>query len=109
MTTILRPARSLGPSNAAVNIVKQDILVRQAARADIPAGKQPRTRGDHGEAVVCKGSDVILGDRVFKHMGVHRRCDEFGAGRGQRDRREHIVGQAVGSLAMTLAVAAQSA
>ncbi len=42
--------------------------------------------------------EVILGDGVFEHVGVHGGRDQLGAGRGQRDGGQHVVGLTVGQL-----------
>ena len=79
-------------------VVHEHALLRQAAGAHVAAGQQPGAGGDHGKAVVFQRFQIVLGDGVFQHVGVHGRSHQLGAGGGQRHGGQHIIGQAVGQL-----------
>ena len=80
------------------DVVDQHTLIGQTARADVAAGQHTGAGRDDREAVVFQRFEVILGDGVFEHVGVHGGRDELGAGRGQRDGGQHVVGLTVGQL-----------
>ena len=80
------------------NVIHQHTLIGQAARADIAAGQHTGPGGNDREAVMLQRFQVVLGNLVFQHMGVHGRGDELGAGRCQRDGGQHIVRLAVSHL-----------
>ena len=79
----------------AQHIIYQNALLRQAPRTHIAARQHTRTGRNDRKAVMGKGFEVILRDRVFQHMGVHGRCHQLGAVRRQRDGGQHIVRLAV--------------
>ena len=80
------------------DVVDQHTLIGQAPRADVAAGQHAGAGRDDREAVVFQRFEVILGDGVFEHVGVHGGRDQLGAGRGQRDGGQHVVGLTVGQL-----------
>ena len=62
------------------------------------AGQLPALGRDDGKAVLFKRADVVLGDGVFQHTGVHGGRHQFRAPRRQHGGGEHIVGDAVSHL-----------
>ena len=82
--------------DGAEDVVQQDILFRQASAAHVLAGQHAALGGDDREAVLFQCGDVVLGDGVLQHPGVHGRGDELGTLGRENDGGEHIVGDAVG-------------
>ena len=80
------------------HIVHQNALIRQAAGARIAAGQQAGTGGNDGETVMFQRFQVILGDGVFQHMGVHGGGHQLGAAGRQGNGGQHVIRQAVGQL-----------
>ena len=97
-TTTFMPCRSFVAGQFPQAVVHQHALLRQPAGAHVAAGQQPGAGGDHGKAVVFQRFQIVLGDGVFQHVGVHGRSHQLGAGGGQRHGGQHIIGQAVGQL-----------
>ena len=84
--------------DGAEDVVQQDFLFRQASAAHVLAGQHAALGRDDREAVLFQCGDVVLGDGVLQHPGVHGRGDELGTLGRENDGGEHIVGDAVGHL-----------
>ena len=88
----------LGLCDLLQDIVQQHLLFGQPAAAHILAGKHTALRGDHRDPIALQGGQVVLGDGVFQHAGVHGRGHQLGAAGGQQHGGQHIVRNAVGHL-----------
>ena len=87
-----------GLGDGVQDVLNEHILLGQAAAAYILAGQQAALGGDDRKAVVLQRLEVVLGDGIFQHPGVHGRGDQLGALGGQHHGGEHVVGNAVGHL-----------
>ena len=88
----------LGVEDLLQDVVVQQLLFWQLSRADILAGQHPDCRVDDAKAVAAQRFQVVLGDGVFVHVGVHRGGHQLFAAAGQHGGGEHVVGDAVGHL-----------
>ena len=93
-----QPDQVLRAGNGVEDVLNEDIFLRQAAAAHIFAGQHTALGRDDGEAVTLQRGDVVLGDRVFQHPGVHGRGDQLRAFGREDGRGQHVVGDAVGHL-----------
>ena len=93
-----QPGQVLRAGNGVEDVLNEDILLRQAAVAHILAGQHTALGRDDGEAVALQRGDVVLGDGVFQHPGVHGRGDQLRAFGREDGRGQHVVGNAVGHL-----------
>ena len=88
----------LFPGDFHGNAVQQHLRLRQLAAAHILAGQQPHGGLDDAEAVVRQRFQIVLGDGIFQHGGVHGRGHQLFAPGGQNGGGEHIVRLTVGQL-----------
>ena len=88
----------VGQRNGAEDMLKQLVRLGQLSRPHRSAGQPSGGRGNNLPAIAAEDVQVVLGHRVFKHLGIHGRCKELGAGTGQNGGGQHIVRQAVGQL-----------
>ena len=86
----------MGQGNGPEDVLEEDLRLGQLARSHRPAGQPAAGGGDYLPAVAAEGVQVVLGDGILEHLGVHGRGDELGTGAGQHSGGEHVVGQAVG-------------
>ena len=93
-----RTGQSLGAGDGVEDVLEQHILFGQTAAAHILAGQHTALGGDHREAVVFQRFQVVLGDGVLQHPGVHGRAHQLGALCRQHHGGQHIVCDAVGHL-----------
>ncbi len=94
----LLPRQVLRAGDLLENVVQKHLRLRHLARPHVAAGQVTYNRVDHMHTIGCAYPQVILGDRIFIHLGIHGRRDVFRALAGQKCGREHIVGQPVGHL-----------
>ena len=73
----------------------EDFRLGKLAAARIAAGKITARGINDRKAVFSQDLDIIPGDRIFQHRGVHRRRDELFAFGGKDDRGQHIVSNTV--------------
>ena len=78
------------------HVIHQHALLGQTAGADVAAGQQAGAGRDDRKAVMLQRPDVILGNGVFQHVGVHGRGHQLGAVGRQGHGGQHVVGLAVG-------------
>ena len=76
-------------------MVVQQFLFRQFSGTDILAGKHANSRFNDAKSIMTQSIEIILGDRIFKHVGVHCRSDQFFAAAGKYGSREHVISDAV--------------
>ena len=90
--------KGLLPGQLPGDTVQQHLGLRQLAAAHVLAGQKAAGGLDDAEAVFFQGGNVILGDGVFQHGGIHGRGDQLAALGGQDCGGQHIVRDAVGEL-----------
>ena len=92
------PLEGLGPGQLPGDVIQEDLRLGHLSAAHRLAGQQAAVRRDDLKAVALQGLQVVLGDGVFQHGGVHGWGHQLLALGRQDHGGEHIVGNAVGQL-----------
>ena len=92
----LFPGKIVREGQLTQDILQNCLRLRQLALAHGAAGKTSAGRFDDFPAITAQKRQIVLGHRVFKHVGIHGGGDELGAAAGENGGGEHIVRQPVG-------------
>ncbi|MPN10427.1 hypothetical protein SDC9_157722 [bioreactor metagenome] len=93
-----KPAHILLVGKGVEHGLQQVLRLRHLALTHGAAGQTPAGRFHDFPAVVPQQVQIVLGDPVIVHTGVHGRGGDLGAVAGQHGGGQHVVGQAVGQL-----------
>ena len=92
------PLEGLGPGQLPGDVIQEDLRLGHLSAAHRLAGQQAAVRRDDLKAVALQGLQVVLGDGVFQHGGVHGWGHQLLALGRQDHGGEHVVCNAVGQL-----------